>query len=70
MLISLEGAHFKHAIRLDFAATNNVVKYEAFLVGLHLITEVAAKKLLVHIDSQLVAGQVSQNFEAQLVVLA
>ena len=47
MLISLK---LKYAVRLQFSATNNKVKYEALLTGLSLAKALGVKKLIVQAD--------------------
>ena len=36
-----------HAFRLDFKCTNNIAEYEALILGLHLLKELGAKKIIV-----------------------
>ena len=47
MLISLK---LKYAVRLQFSATNNKVKYEALLTGLSLAKALGVKNLIVQAD--------------------
>ena len=55
----------EQAIRLGFSASNNESKYEAIIVGLELATALSADKLLIQSDSQLVVGQVNEEFESR-----
>ncbi|XP_022040523.1 uncharacterized protein LOC110943072 [Helianthus annuus] len=64
-LVSPDNHELTYTIRLDFKSTNNEVEYEAFLVGLHLAIKMGAKNLEVHVDSLLVAGQVSGHYDAK-----
>ena len=43
-----------HAFKLDFKCTNNIVEYEALILGLRLLKELGAKKIIVQGDSKLV----------------
>lgn len=52
-------------VRLKFKATNNVVEYEALLVGLRLAKEMQVKGLLINSDSQLIISQVNGNIIAR-----
>ena len=36
-----------HSYKLDFQCTNNIVEYEALLLGLHLLKNIGAKKISV-----------------------
>ena len=42
VLISLEGSRLRYAIRLHFSASNNAMKYEALINGLHIAIELDA----------------------------
>lgn len=63
--VSLEGHKLNCVMRFDFKATNNVAKYEAFLVGLRLAKEIWVKRLLIISDSLLVVSQVNGNFSTK-----
>ena len=43
-----------HSYRLEFQCTNNIAKYEALLLGLHLLEDLGAKKISAQGDSELV----------------
>ena len=64
-LKSPSGDKIEHAIRLRFNASNNESEYEAILAGLELAAALSVGKLLVQIDSQLVVGQVNEEFESR-----
>ena len=59
------GDKIEQAIRLRFSASNNESKYEAILAGLELAAALSADKLLIQSDSQLVVGQVNEEFESR-----
>lgn len=54
----------KYALRFDFSATNNVVKYEAFVLELQLALEVEVPSLMVYSDSQLIVKQYNKECKA------
>ena len=43
-------------MRLDLSATNNEVKYKAFLVGMAMVQKMGGKAIEVFLDSRLVIG--------------
>ena len=55
----------EQAIHLGFNASNNESEYEAILVGIELETTISADKLLIRSDSQLVVGQVNEEYESR-----
>ena len=55
----------EQVIRLGFGASNNESEYEAILAGLELAATLYADKLLIRSDSQLVVGQVNEEFESR-----
>ena len=64
-LKSPSGDKIEQAIRLGFGASNNESEYEAILAGLKLAVALSADKLLIQSDSQLVVGQVNEEFKSQ-----
>jgi ribonuclease HI len=62
---SPEGDIIKWAIRLQYTITNNEAEYEALLAGLKMAKTLGATELDVHSDSQLVVGQVNEDYEAK-----
>ena len=52
----------EYAIGIEFNATNNEVKYEAFLAGLRVASELGVKSLDAFSDSQLVVNQVQGDY--------
>ena len=51
------------AIRFGFSASNNKSKYKAILAKIELEAIVSTDKLLIRSDSQLVVGQVNEEYE-------
>lgn len=64
ILTSPTGELLEQAIQLDFPASNNEAKYEAILVGLDLALTLAAIKLEICSDFQLIVGQIQKEYEA------
>jgi len=58
LFISPVGVHMRYVIRIHFAASNNVVEYEALVNGLNIAIELGVQRLDVRGDSQLVIDQV------------
>jgi ribonuclease HI len=56
------GKVFKFAYRLEFDATNNVVEYEALLLGLEICKDRGVKCLNIKGDSNLVLQQLKNKF--------
>jgi len=58
LLISPLVVHMRYAIRIHFAASNNVVEYEALVNRLRIAIELGVRRIDVRGDSQLVIDQV------------
>ena len=58
ILTSPSEDQFKHAIHLNFRATNNTAEYEGLLARIRAAAALGAKRLIVKGDSELVANQV------------
>ena len=58
IFVSPYGNSFPYSFQLEFDATNNVSKYEAFLLGLKNTKEVKIKTLKVKDDLDLTMNQV------------
>ena len=64
-LKSPTGERIEQAIRLGFSASNNESEYEALLAGIELAVTVSTDRLLIRSDSQLVVGQVNEEYESR-----
>ena len=64
-LRSPTGEKIEQAIRLGFSASNNESEYEAILAEIELSATMSANKLLIRSDSQLVVGQVNEEYESR-----
>ena len=62
VITSPKGQIFKFAFRLEFEATNNVVEYEALLLGLEIDKEMGINMLNIRCDSNLKILQVKDHF--------
>jgi ribonuclease HI len=60
-----EGQDFGFAIKLDFVTTNNEAEYEAVIADLALSRETGATNVKIQSDSQVVVGQVQEQFDTQ-----
>ncbi|MCR2847796.1 reverse transcriptase-like protein [Weizmannia coagulans] len=67
LLISPQGEHIPRAVRLDFAGvhpiTNNVVEYEACILGLETTIELDVRQMEVYGDSNLVIQQARGDWQ-------
>jgi ribonuclease HI len=43
-----------HSYQLNFRRTNNIVKYEALMLGLQLLKKIGAKRISIRGDSELI----------------
>ena len=62
-LTSPIGERIEQAVRLGFSATNNESEYEATIAGVELALAMGADSLSIQSDSQLVVGQVNEEFK-------
>jgi ribonuclease HI len=65
VLVSPKGLVLEQAVRLKFSASNNEAKYEALMIGLQTARKLGANHLQVFCDSQLVANQISGEYQAR-----
>uniref|UniRef100_A0A2N9G140 Uncharacterized protein n=1 Tax=Fagus sylvatica TaxID=28930 RepID=A0A2N9G140_FAGSY len=65
VLISPEGLVLEQAVQLRFSVLNNEAKYEAMLIGLRTAKKLGANHLQIFCDSQLVANQISGEYQAR-----
>ncbi len=64
-MVSPEGVVLEQAVRLKFSASNNEAEYEALMIGLRTARKLGASHLQVFCDSQLVANQISGEYQAR-----
>ena len=65
LLQSLIGEQLEQAIRFEFSASNNEVEYEAIMSGLNLVLALAASKLIIYSDSQLIVRHIQEKYEVK-----
>ena len=65
VLIMLEGKVIEYALKFQFKATNNGVKYEAGIAGLQLCKAIEVRRVNLKTDSQLVVNQILGEYEAR-----
>ncbi|RDX79823.1 hypothetical protein CR513_39710, partial [Mucuna pruriens] len=61
----LGGVLIKQSLHFDFRDSNNQVEYDAFLARMKLVREVGVKVLVAKSASQLIIGQVNDNYQAK-----
>ncbi|XP_022041142.1 uncharacterized protein LOC110943715 [Helianthus annuus] len=65
ILIDPDGKEYTYALRFEFKTSNNEAEYQALLAGLQTAGKAGATSVLAHVDSLLVANQVSGEYEAR-----
>jgi ribonuclease HI len=60
-----KGIVVEISLALSFLVTNNTAEYEAFLAGLRTAKDMGARKVKIFTDSQLVASQVTGEFQVK-----
>ncbi|GAU49235.1 hypothetical protein TSUD_183260 [Trifolium subterraneum] len=60
-----DGVLIEVSLGLSFPTTNNQAEYEAFLAGLRLAEDIGAEEIKIFTDSQLVASQVSGEYQTK-----
>ncbi|CAL2270921.1 unnamed protein product [Prunus armeniaca] len=60
---SPHGQRWQFAFQLDFKCTNNKAEYEALIIGLEILKEMKATRVLVYGDSQLVINQLTGEYQ-------
>jgi ribonuclease HI len=51
-----------HSYKLNFQCTNNIVEYEALMLGLKLLKKVGAKQIMVRGDSELIIKKIKGEY--------
>jgi ribonuclease HI len=54
-----------YSYKLAFDCTNNMVDYEALILGLRVLKEFGTKRIVVHGDSKLVINQVKGIYQSK-----
>ncbi|XP_021819579.1 uncharacterized protein LOC110761418 [Prunus avium] len=59
----LQGQKWQFTFQLDFKCTNNQAEYEVLIIGLEILKEMKATRVLVYGDSQLVINQLTGEYQ-------
>jgi hypothetical protein len=54
-----------YAARLDFSCTNNIVEYEALMLGLHKLKAMRIRRVILKTDSQVISSHVDKISKAR-----
>jgi ribonuclease HI len=54
-----------YAARLDFSCTNNIVEYEALLLGLRKLKEMGIRRAILKTDFQVIFGHIDKSSKAR-----
>ena len=65
ILTNFEGVITEYSLQFKFKTSNNQAKYEALLASLKIAKEFDIDSLKIFTDSQLIVGQVKDEFEAR-----
>ncbi|XP_073101301.1 uncharacterized protein [Elaeis guineensis] len=65
ILISPNGVVAEHVLRFEFPTSNNEAEYEVLVSGLRMTKDLKVRHLKIHSDSQLIVGQVQEEYEAR-----
>ena len=60
----------RYVARLEFQCTNNIAEYEAVLLGLKKARAIGIQRLIIKIDSQVVARHIEKDYKARDLELA
>ena len=65
VLVSPKGQQIHVSVKLNFDCTNNVIEYEACIVGLQVALEFGAYDLSIFGDSLLIISQIEGKWQAR-----
>jgi ribonuclease HI len=54
-----------YVVRLDFSCTNNIVEYEALILGLRKLKAMGIRRAILKTDSQVISGHVDKSSKAR-----
>jgi ribonuclease HI len=54
-----------YTAKLDFSCTNNIVEYEALLLGLRKLRAMGIRRAILKIDSQVISGHIDKSSKAR-----
>jgi ribonuclease HI len=70
IITSPSGVKMRYVARLKFQCTNNITEYEAILIGLRNARAMGIQRLIIKIDSQVMAGHIEKDYKARDLELA
>jgi ribonuclease HI len=65
VLVAPSKVRTYYAAKLDFSCTNNIVKYEALLLGLRKLRAMGIRRAILKTDSQVISGHVDKSSKAR-----
>jgi ribonuclease HI len=65
ILVALSKVRTCYAAKLDFSCTNNIVEYEALLLGLRKLRAMGIRRAILKTDSQVISGHVDKSSKAR-----
>jgi ribonuclease HI len=65
VLVAPSKARTCYAVKLDFSCTNNIVEYEALLLGLRKLKAIGIRRAVLKTDSQVISGHVDKSYKAR-----
>jgi ribonuclease HI len=65
VLIAPSKVRTCYAVKLDFSCTNNIVEYEALLLGLRKLKAMGIRRAVLKTDSQVISGHVDKSCKAR-----
>jgi ribonuclease HI len=65
VLVAASKVRTCYAVKLDFNCTNNIVEYEALLLGLWKLKAMGIRRVVLKTDSQVISGHVDKSSKAR-----
>jgi ribonuclease HI len=65
VLVAPSKVRTRYAVQLDFSCTNNIVEYEALLLGLRKLKAMSIRRAVFKTDSQVISGHVDKSSKAR-----
>jgi hypothetical protein len=65
VLVAPSKARTCYAVKLDFSCTNNIVEYEALLLGLRKLKAMGIRRAVLKTDSQVISSHVDKSCKAR-----
>jgi ribonuclease HI len=65
VLIARSKVRTCYTVKLDFSCTNNIVEYEALMLGLRKLKAMGIRRAILKSDSQVISGHVDKSSKAR-----